>query len=297
MSDLFKINSSNDPLVSELDLGSTPHIASTKSNNGVIQYVNLPPTNPKNVLTVNRGGSVGGAFYQKQPFLATPVDVRILIPKFEINQYIGMFLSTILRKEKYRFNYTRKMGTARLEKSQIKLPATPKGKPDWQFMENCVESVMKKVKPLSKEPILNEKIKLDVSRWEDFYIGNLFKIERGKEIVSEVERGNINPISSSDIFNGLNKKIKKGRKIFTGNQITIANNGSVGACFYHSEILYTASDVFVLTNNELNIYSSLFIVTVIRNENYRFSYGKKWGLAKMKSHKIKLPATPQGDPD
>ena len=52
-----------------------------------------------------------------------------------------MFLSTILRKEKYRFNYTRKMGTARLEKSQIKLPATPQGEPDWQFMENYIKSL------------------------------------------------------------------------------------------------------------------------------------------------------------
>ena len=81
VSDLFKITSSNDPLVSELDLGSTPYIASTESNNGVIQYVNLSPTNPRNVLTLNRGGSVGEVFYQNQPFLATPVDVRILIPK------------------------------------------------------------------------------------------------------------------------------------------------------------------------------------------------------------------------
>ena len=42
---------------------------------------------------------------EDRDYLSTPVDVRILTPKLKTNVYVGMFLCTILRLEKYRFNY------------------------------------------------------------------------------------------------------------------------------------------------------------------------------------------------
>lgn len=141
LKNLFKIYSSKDPLVNTLKEGRTPYIASTEYNNGIIGNVDMRPTNKGNVLTVNRGGSVGETFYQPTDFLATPVDVRLLKPKFKINKYIGLFFTVIIRKEKYRFSYSRKMGTDRLNNLEIKLPVDKDGQPNWQFMEDYIKSL------------------------------------------------------------------------------------------------------------------------------------------------------------
>ena len=142
LEDLFEVESSDDPLLKDAgESGETPYISSTEYNNGISALVSLSPSNKGNVLTVNRGGSVGKTFYQPRDFLATKVDVRILKPKFALNPYIGLFLATVIENEKYRFNYSRKMGTARLKKLKVKLPSTSEGQPSWQFMEDYIKSL------------------------------------------------------------------------------------------------------------------------------------------------------------
>ena len=141
LASLFKVTSSRDPLLNVLREGKTPYVSSTEYNNGVSAYVDLEAANDGNVLTINRGGSVGKTFYQEFPFSATPVDVRILKPKFELNKFIGMFLAAVIENEKYRFNYCRKMGTDRINHLSIKLPAKSDGQPDWEFMESYVKAL------------------------------------------------------------------------------------------------------------------------------------------------------------
>lgn len=58
-----------------------------------------------------------------------------------MNKYIGLFLTTLIKLEKYRYGYGRKWGIARMKVSKIKLPTTPQGNPDWQFMENYIKSL------------------------------------------------------------------------------------------------------------------------------------------------------------
>ena len=141
LTDLFKVSASSDDLITKYSTGgTTPYITSSEFKNGIIDFVDEEPTNNGNTITANRGGSVGFFFYQPTAYLATPVDVRILTPKFEMNKYTGLFLTTILKMEKYKFNYSRKMGTDRLEKIQIKLPFK-KDKPDWGFMEAYIKSM------------------------------------------------------------------------------------------------------------------------------------------------------------
>lgn len=139
--DLFEVSASKDKLINKYTLGGgTPYITSSELNNGISSFVEEPPSNKAKTITANRGGSVGRFFYQPRDYLATPVDVRILTPKFEINQYIGLFLTTILKKERYRFNYARKMGTDRLGYLKIKLPSK-NGNPDLELMEQFIKSL------------------------------------------------------------------------------------------------------------------------------------------------------------
>ena len=47
----------------------------------------------------------------------------------------------------------------------------------------------------------------------------------------------------------------------------------------------------------MNRYNALFIVTVIKANKYRFSYGRKWTMEKMKETVIKLPRKKDSTPD
>lgn len=47
----------------------------------------------------------------------------------------------------------------------------------------------------------------------------------------------------------------------------------------------------------MNPYVAMFICALIRAEKFRFSYGRKWHLVRMKESIIRLPATSTGEPD
>lgn len=121
--------------------GETPFVGSTELDNGVTAYIDEEPIHQKNTISVTYNGSVAEAFYQPKDFWASD-DVNVLYPKnFSLNPYIGLFLCSIIRKEKYRYNYGRKWHLERMRESKIKLPVGNDGHPDWQFMEDYIKSL------------------------------------------------------------------------------------------------------------------------------------------------------------
>ena len=141
LNSLFDIYASNDDnLVNSIN-GNTPYVSSSQNNNGVNCYINDGASQPKNTITVARIGSVGATFFHSYEYCVSSDNVRIFKPKFEINQYIGLFLTTLIEKEKYRYAYGRTFSTKRMKASKIKLPITTDDTPDWQFMENYIKSL------------------------------------------------------------------------------------------------------------------------------------------------------------
>jgi type I restriction enzyme M protein len=125
---------------SNMTFGETPFIGSIDSNNGYREYIGQKPNHNGNTITVNYNGSVGESFYQPKAFWASD-DVNVLYPKFEMNEYIALFIVTIIKLEKYRFNYGRKWHLERMKKSEIKLPTLENGSPDYNFMEKFIKSI------------------------------------------------------------------------------------------------------------------------------------------------------------
>ncbi|MGL4208737.1 MAG: restriction endonuclease subunit S, partial [Candidatus Adiutrix sp.] len=87
--------------------------------------------------------------------------------------------------------------------------------------------------------------------------------------------------------------------IFSNNCITVNYNGSVGEAFYQYEPFWASDDVNILYADgwELNKYIAMFIITVIKANRYKFSYGRKWTLEKMKESIVRLPKMLNGSPD
>ena len=141
VSDLFYVSVSKDPNLQNSNSGCVPYIASSSDNNGLTAFVDTPPSQSANTLTIARNGSVGSTFYQPFDFCSSPDDIRILIPKFKMNVYIGLFIKTVIEKEKFRYAYGRKLGTKRIQNVVIKLPTTVDGTPDFEYMEKYIKSL------------------------------------------------------------------------------------------------------------------------------------------------------------
>lgn len=139
LSTMFEVKKGKRLTKEDMEPGNTPFIAAIDSNNGWRDYVSKPAIHDGNTITVNYNGSVAEAFYQPVPFWASD-DVNVLYPKFKMSVFVGMFIATIIRKEKYRFNFGRKWHKERMEKSSINLPSKD-GKPDYQFMEKFIKSL------------------------------------------------------------------------------------------------------------------------------------------------------------
>ena len=118
--------------------GDVPFIGAIDSNNGLTALVGQEANHDANTITVNyNGNGVADAFYQPVPFRCSD-DVNVLYPKFTLTAETALFICTIIRREKYRFNYGRKWHLERMTETEIRLPATGAGEPDWAFMERFI---------------------------------------------------------------------------------------------------------------------------------------------------------------
>ncbi|MBD8087263.1 restriction endonuclease subunit S [Limosilactobacillus sp. c11Ua_112_M] len=123
--------------------GLTPFIGSSSQNNGITGFINLTDNSPKsfgkNVISVNRNGSVGYSFYH--PYLAFfSGDTRYLKLPIQ-DKYVALFLTTVIMQQKAQFGYGFKLGTNRLKELHINLPVNEMGKPDWKFIKKYMESL------------------------------------------------------------------------------------------------------------------------------------------------------------
>jgi restriction endonuclease S subunit len=125
-------------LETKYDSGEYPYITTRATNNGVAGFYDHQ-TEKGNILVVD-SAVVGFVSYQEDDFSASD-HVEKLIPKFELNKYIALFLRTIFMKGSYKYAYGRKFNQNRIKNTKLLLPATPMGEPDWQFMENYIKSL------------------------------------------------------------------------------------------------------------------------------------------------------------
>ena len=140
--DIFSIENPDGEMLIDTIKGDTPCVTCSDMNNGVSCFVKSEKKIKGNVITVSTNGTPSSSYYQKDDFTSPRGSVIILREKIGgiMNVYIGLFIATLINKEKYKFNYGRK-GENRMKNIMIKLPVTSKGKPNWRFMEDYIKSL------------------------------------------------------------------------------------------------------------------------------------------------------------
>ncbi len=138
--ELFDLARGRTVLKRDMRPGTTAYVGASAGNNGVTAWIDLEPDWPAGCLTVASNGSIGEAFYQLFPFIASG-DVNVLVPRQPMSAAAGLFVCTLIRSEQYRYNYARKWVLSRMRESAIRLPVDEAGKPDWPAIEQAMRSI------------------------------------------------------------------------------------------------------------------------------------------------------------
>jgi len=239
-------------------------------------------------ITVTLGGSyLLSAFIQPAPFY-TAQNIKVLTPKVEMTHLQKLYYCYAIKHNRYRFTTHGREANKTLDFIQV---------PSMNEIPEWVTST--KIKNPSSKSFLTKDISLNARKWDWFVYGDLFDIERGKggRITDISKSAKIPFITSIDSNNGLKGYVSKNPH-HNSNVITVNRNGSVAEAFYQDRAFNSTEDVHVFSAKfELNVYIALFLSTLIKREKYRFGYGRKWGLERMRKSKIKLPITKDKTPD
>jgi len=299
--------------------GKMAAVQSGEENNGVMGYIDLNycknmdyTYTEKPCLTVARSGSAGFVSFQKDGCVVGDSAKILLLPDDVASIEVYLFMQSILSAIRFKYSYGRKVTEEKYLNDLIDLPIKRNSDgtplidsshkysdhgfiPDWQFMEKYVKSLHHK--PLTTKNKPHQVPELKPVEWKRFFLGRLFEIKKGKRLTAEdQEEGNNLYIGAIDSNNGIANHIGQ-KPIHKGNTISLSYNGSVGEAFYQPDPYWATDDVNALYSkyDGFNECIGLFIATVIRQEKYRFSYGRKWTLENMKITDICLPVQHNSD--
>ena len=266
-------------------------VSRTARNNGVSTKVcrleGVIP-NPPNTISVAGGGSVMESFLQPEPYYSGR-DLYYLKPKTNLSYEEMLYYCVCLRANKYRYNYGRQ---ANRTLKYINIP-DPSNIPSWIYNVNLNE-YDDSYRSCCNMPTTN----LNVNQWAYFNLGDLFDIKKGIRLTKQNMSSGNTPFIGSIAYNNGYREFIGQYPIHKGNTISVNYNGSVAEAFYQPNAFWASDDVNVLYPNfDMNKYIALFIASIIKLEKFRFNYGRKWHLERMKKTKIKVPSTKTGEPD
>ncbi len=138
---LFTIKGSKTTKLSDLELngiGDYPYVTTQAKNNGVCGFYNIYTENG-GCFTIDSAVK-GFCAWHEENFSASD-HVEKLAPNFKCNNFIAMFIATVINLDQYRYNYGIKCNQTRIKNMKIKLPVDDKGNPDWLFMEDYIKSL------------------------------------------------------------------------------------------------------------------------------------------------------------
>jgi len=296
----LKVGGDRDKLVDDLYSKRKVNIVSnTTNNNGVESYIFRNDIGIKNCITIATRGNDYFACYQDD-YTVTIVRALLLYSnKFNLNKYIGFYICSLIRMNKYKSAYGRVLSGDRLEQEKIMLPIDENGNPNWKYIEELTQNIYKNIyKRFNTKSVIDKKNKLEINMWKNFKLNNLFKIEGSKTTpildIQEFGFGNFPFVTTSATNNG----VEGFYDYFTekGNILTV-DSAVIGYCSYQP-FDFSASDHVekLIPRFEMDKYIAIFLVTILNKEQYRYNYGRKASQTRLKEREIKLPSK-DGNPD
>lgn len=298
---IFKISNSKPYHKANLTVSSNgiPYVTRTSMNNGLEDLIvdENYEKNPKN--TISLGAENADFFFQGIDYVSG--NKMYNISNNKITREVGLFLVQVFRQsiKECGFGYGKGLTGTRFKNRYIMLPVDENNKPNWHFMEEYIKERESKqrndLKEYYKSRLLDLVICPDVLtdvEWGEFFVSDVFDtVQRGKRLTKANQiNGEIPYISSTALNNGVDNFIGNTEKVRkSDNDLTLANSGSVGACFYHN-YEYIASDHVTslkLPNGSDKVYK--FISVILGRLEEKYSFNREINDTRIKREKILLP--------
>ncbi|RSJ55437.1 Restriction enzyme BgcI subunit beta [Streptococcus gordonii] len=305
--------------------GTIPFLGATQNNNGVTAFYrketienwdkvgNLSSKDvhlrffPGNCLAVTNNGSVGHIYYQLQMFTCSHDITPLYLKNFVLTKELAHFLIPLLQKSGESFEYGKKWRPKRMRKSKLMLPIDFQGQPNWQFMEDYIKQEQKqqaqKIIDYYERKLVElagDVVGLDKVEWKTFRFTEVFQeIQRGKRLTKANHTDGPKPyISSTSENNGVDAFIgnETGVRKFE-DVLTLANSGSVGSTFYQQFEFVASDHVTALKSENADKYAYLFLSTVVKRLEEKYSFNREINDTRIKREKVILPADKEGNPN
>ena len=281
--------------------GKIQYYSASSFNNGVTDFISNPLFKDRDKLVVT---TFCDCYYAQGDFTAS--DEMTILDHPHLNKESGLFLSQLIKANKSKFAFGRKAFSERVKEQIILVPVTEKGEPHWNFMENYVKQeqkeIAKKVINYYEQKMLEtgfDLVGLEEVEWEVFPFDKIFrKIQRGRRLKKDDHiDGDVPYVSSTSLNNGVDGFIGNDDKVRKfKNNLTLANSGSVGSCFYH-HYEYIASDhVTSLTLENADKYIYLFMATIVKRLEEKYSFNREVNDKRIRTEKLILPVDENGNP-
>lgn len=310
--ELAKIKKVNGRPLKEYKEGSIPYVTGTRSNNGIIGYVDAPTE------AISKGNCIaidpisGFCTYQAKDFVGrgfSGASINLLYID-NLERLSALYIITIIQKHSTQAaSYGDLFNSKRLASAEISLPTLPQKDtsspysnsgymPDFSYMKNYMKNVEVTVSSsLTKlQSAKNSSHKTCVLDWKRFSMINLgFSIYHGTRIKkSDRIDGNTIFVTAGKENQGVIGKIGNSVSEWL-DPITV---DMFGNCFYHNYKCFGDDNIYAFINNNLNKYHKWFIASVINAENSAiFSYANQFRQNDADKLSVMLPQTSSGEPD
>ena len=240
---------------------------------------------PAGSLTSAMGGSVLSTFVQQEDYF-TGQNVKVLIPKTDLTLAQKLYYCACIEQNRYRFSTFGREANATFDSLLV---------PEVADLPSYLETLDVSGR-FNGAVIPNSHLDLFSVKWYKFKLKDLFTIRKGKRLTqANMIEGNTPFIGASSKNNGYTNKIGNLENHHPGGLITVSYNGSIAEAFYQHNKFVASDDVNIFYPKfTLNPLLAIFICTIIFNEKYRFTYGRKWYLELMEESYIWLPSTNKG---
>ncbi len=148
---LFKIKRGKRLIEEDRENGDVFYFSASQDNNGLTDKIANPLFVEKNSLIYS---TFGDCYYVEGEFTAS--DEISILQNDNLNKHIGLFIATIINKNKYKYAYGRKAFQNKFVNESIKLPIKKDENnsylidqykkysdegyiPDWEYMEKFIE--------------------------------------------------------------------------------------------------------------------------------------------------------------
>lgn len=116
----------------------------------------------------------------------------------------------------------------------------------------------------------------------------------GKSIdLNKLEEDNqgVNYVGRTEENNGITSRVKQvDQEAYTGSCITVPMVGNALKSTYQTESFYTSQNILILRSDRLNKYTAMFFNSIIRQDMYRFTYGRTLSKERFNELEIMLPS-------